>query len=1689
MKARTAQRLAILIAVLSLVGGTGFFTQRYQVDRLARKQLEKADLAVKEGDLAKAVTLFKEHLRVFDDDREIKIKYADTLLKVSRSLPAQSEAFRIYQIDLAQAGGHEDVRRSLIKLKFEMGRFISKDGREDGADVDLKILLKMPENKNDPHLLYLMGQCYEQGGDDVTAIEAVKSYRKVVAMNDATDRVGAGERLATLLHDRLKQPKEAKEVINQLVVAAPKDYRGYLARGRFWLGLAARDQSGKSLKSDATKDFEKGRDLRLMSSVKNVSGIPAAGKDLIIVAAVDKMLHFRVFDGDGKSVVDTDEKRLTEQARQIADLKKQLVVLWPPHELTGSERALVISAVTSIVNLEKAREDFEMARKLAPREPEVYLQQASAAMYKEKSGYDDARRILKDGLENIPTGCDLRLMSSLNDQSDIPKEGKNLIVVAVAAKNLHIRIFNSEGKEVVDADEKKLTAKTQRVAELRNRLKGLEPPHELTDKDKSQVINAVRSIVDYVPPTLTAIYDALAQLESRAGNKDEAIEVLKLILKSQPDQSELRVRLAELLANRGDTGQLLLQIEELKRLGQSPLLIQYFTAFYHINANQFLKAKQILVALQAAMKRATGRSMLASIKMLLARCYEELGEPEMQQNAYVQALSANPEDLTAKLRWANSLRSQGDIAGAIKEYRTLVKQEPRVRPVLARLLIGQNQRRPVSQRNWSEVTELINQMAETEPESVEPVVLKADLLFAQGDQAAARDELEKAQQVRFPKSIEIRIALAKLLGIQERVDEALSVLDQAKQKLGDHVDLRLASARLWASKKGPKVREVLMELSQDVEKFTKVERKRLLEGLALELREQQDFDGASRVWTQLAVEDPSNIVLRFKLLDLALGSTNKDDIEKSVKEIEKNIKQIEEIEGKDGILGRYGQVKYLIWQAERAEDSDTRLAIQLKAHMLLDDLVSRRGDWSLIPLVSAELAQQELYRGNLKEDEKRAKEESIIGFYLQAIKLGQRRPDVVRKTVELLFKNGRGNEALVLLSSIPVESQLGRDVGYHAVKFALDNRDFVHAEQIARKAVEAKPDDFQERLWLVHTLLAGEHEAEAEKELREAVFLAPDDPDRWNALVSFMIITKQPAKAATVIQEAEVKLPPQRAPMALAWACEKMGEAYSGSGNDAEMKKWNDAARAWYEKARAAQPADLSINRRLAEFFLRSRQIDEAKKCLEVIRDQGGGVKNAETAAWANRTLAWVLANGADRTQLSKALALFEPDGKPVPEGQEGRNLSDPEDLRVLARVLEAQKTLVHRKRAIVILETLTETSLANPEDRFLLAHLYEAIDDWPKALVEYRELKLRTTISRDVETFNNRRAIYLAKFADSLLRHCKRDDKEGLTEAQTIVDELKQLQPKVPGALVPLALQVQIHQIRNEDDQVVKLIQAFVDRPNLGPQALGTLAGLAEKMKQIALAEKLYRQQESLAGTLRNKLALATFLGRHDHVDEGLSICEPLWKTVPEVELLTVTSINILFGSDDNAHASEPAQIERVAGWIQLALEQAKKQRRPTQLLLLGLGNVREWQGKYVEAENWYQLATQQDDRDGISINNLAWLAALKDKKFKEALNYANRALTLKPDQPDFLDTRGMIYLLDGQPKLGLDDLQRAVEIDPSSPSKLFHLTQAYLANADKEKAKQSLRAARDKGFTPGGLHVLERQNYDSVLKELEAP
>ena len=97
-------------------------------------------------------------------------------------------------------------------------------------------------------------------------------------------------------------------------------------------------------------DKSNGFDLRLMSSLNDVSAIPTEGKDLIIVAEVNNVLHFRIFYGNGKPDVDTDERRLAGKKPQIEKLREKLdkESLWFRHVLTDSEKRQVIDAVTLI---------------------------------------------------------------------------------------------------------------------------------------------------------------------------------------------------------------------------------------------------------------------------------------------------------------------------------------------------------------------------------------------------------------------------------------------------------------------------------------------------------------------------------------------------------------------------------------------------------------------------------------------------------------------------------------------------------------------------------------------------------------------------------------------------------------------------------------------------------------------------------------------------------------------------------------------------------------------------------------------------------------------------------------------------------------------------------------------------------------------------------------------------------------------------------------------------------------------------------------------------------------------------------------------------------------------------------------------------------------------------------------------
>ena len=73
---------------------------------------------------------------------------------------------------------------------------------------------------------------------------------------------------------------------------------------------------------EARKTLSPGVRLQWKPSQQDLGGLPGAGKNLVVMADVGGVLHFRVFDDDGRVVKDIDETMLVERARQSGNLEK-----------------------------------------------------------------------------------------------------------------------------------------------------------------------------------------------------------------------------------------------------------------------------------------------------------------------------------------------------------------------------------------------------------------------------------------------------------------------------------------------------------------------------------------------------------------------------------------------------------------------------------------------------------------------------------------------------------------------------------------------------------------------------------------------------------------------------------------------------------------------------------------------------------------------------------------------------------------------------------------------------------------------------------------------------------------------------------------------------------------------------------------------------------------------------------------------------------------------------------------------------------------------------------------------------------------------------------------------------------------------------------------------------------------------
>lgn len=216
-----------LLGTAAVLGVGTHFLHAYQLQRNAGILLTQSSRFEEQGDWVRATAYLGRYLAYVPGNIAALAKYGELLEKFPESPRSRWQAAFVLEQVLRRDPKRDDVRRRLVRVAMELGRF--RD-----ADEHLDFLLE-GTGRDDGELEALRGRCQEKAA---AFEQAARTYRK--SMKHAPDRIKTYVRLARLLRQRLEQPAEADAVMEELVKANPRSAAAYLARGRYRLafGLA-----------------------------------------------------------------------------------------------------------------------------------------------------------------------------------------------------------------------------------------------------------------------------------------------------------------------------------------------------------------------------------------------------------------------------------------------------------------------------------------------------------------------------------------------------------------------------------------------------------------------------------------------------------------------------------------------------------------------------------------------------------------------------------------------------------------------------------------------------------------------------------------------------------------------------------------------------------------------------------------------------------------------------------------------------------------------------------------------------------------------------------------------------------------------------------------------------------------------------------------------------------------------------------------------------------------------------------------------------------------------------------------------------------------------------------------------------------------------------------------------------------
>jgi cellulose synthase operon protein C len=1099
----------------------------------------------------------------------------------------------------------------------------------------------------------------------------------------------------------------------------------------------------------------------------------------------------------------------------------------------------------------------------------------------------------------------------------------------------------------------------------------------------------------------------LARVELISGHRKEGLALLEPSLANLPEDPQELWSLANLLIDAGAADKAGPAIDRLASKEQFGPLAECLQARLLMVKQKWGEARKTLEG--AVPKFMPGAPVAKQLDLLLADCYQHLESPDQWLKACRRAVGRAPNWPPARLALVEALAAQGKTDEAIVEFRLLPKDAVVYRLQLARLLLARNLRLPQGEAHWQEIDTLLQNLPAEEQNKLAAKAIKAAMLIAQ-KQFEEAIALMVTERDRDPSKVGPWLFLIQVADLQERPADVLALTDDAEKAAGRHIEWEMGRVGRWLKAGDPKAVDNIKRLEARLGEYSLADSDRLRATLADAYLASGHSDEAYSLLQELARHQPNNLRVQALLLEryLQLGQEPRLLVV---------LDEIRRVEAGGGPFTAYGEAAHGVLQARAGKKDalgDARSWMAKAADM--------RPSWAQLHVLEAEAFEIE----SLKE--------KALEKYKVALDQGEARVYVLRRVFQLMNELHLYGEASALMRTLPSRAVADAGLEMFAAQLALVSptpagadplKARQHALEMASKGVKTDSKNYREFLWLGQIAFLAQKTDEAETAFRHAVALNDAAPDAWACLILFLSGTDV-NKAETELGNARGKLSSALAPLALAPGYEALGKV--------------ELAETQYEAALAANPADPACWRNLAMFLSRTGQAAKAESCLRKTLEPKTNAPK-ETIAWARRNLALNLALRGDFQHFQEAQRLL------VENASEQTENRDDQLTKALVLATRPDK----RRDAIQMLERLSGQQMTTPADhKFVLAQLYEADGNWPKARSQHLSLL----------SGNDRNPTYLALFIRALLRH------QSATEAGPWLDKLVEV---APAALPTLDLRVQVLRAKGNGAEAINLVKSYAKEKDARQDVAATWL---EQLGQAADAEIAYRSFAAQSKQPESVLQLALHLTRQKRIPEALDICEKALDNCRPGPV-GVTGLTIL----RNAKLSA-AQEKRVEGWL---VDQQQKQ--PTERVALGLvlSELQEFKGRFDEAMATYRDILALNADNVVALNNLAYLLVLKQNDAAAALPLVQKAIDKAGPIPELLATRALIYVKTDRAKLAIADLEQVLQQAPK-PNRYVLLAQAQELAANRPAALNAWQRAVDSGLDAAAVHPLEQADFQRL-------